>query len=220
MTETKAHFGQRAPTRQQLVRMRPIEVSDADSVADWYQQIEDVSIFDRQVPLPINHAEVVALLKSLVADQEKEKCRWFVAETTDGTAVGMTGLEGINLIHGHAILPLFIENSWRRTGVGIRMACMMIDLAFRQLRLHRIATVYRADNASSDALLIRLGFRQEGISRQAWFSNGHYFDLINAGLLLEEWEQARQKLRTQLSSSITVELGPRATAIWRWPEAQ
>jgi RimJ/RimL family protein N-acetyltransferase len=202
---------------QRRFRMRPIEVSDADIVADWYQQIEDVSIFDRQLPLPINHSEVKALVKSLVADQEKEKCRWFIAETIEGEAVGMAGLETINFLHGNAIMPVFIAEPWRRSGVGIRMAGMVIDLAFKQLRLHRVATLYRADNAASNTLLSRLGFKQEGISRQSWFSQGQYFDLLNVGVLVDEWEQVRLKLRAELSPAVTVELGPRPSAIWSWP---
>lgn len=202
---------------QRRFRMRPIEVLDADVVAGWYQQIEDVSIFDRQLPLPINHSEVIALVKSLAADQEKEKCRWFIAETIEGEAVGMAGLEAINLLHGNAIMPVFIAEPWRRSGVGIRMACLIIDLAFKQLRLHRVATLYRADNAASNALLSRLGFKQEGISRQSWFSQGQYFDQLNVGVLENEWEQVRLKLRAELSPAVTVELGPRPSTIWSWP---
>jgi RimJ/RimL family protein N-acetyltransferase len=202
---------------QRRFRMRPIEVLDADIVAGWYQQIEDVSIFDRQLPLPINHSEVIALVKALAADQEKEKCRWFIAETIEGEAVGMAGLEAINLLHGNAIMPVFIAEPWRRSGVGIRMACLIIDLAFKQLRLHRVATLYRADNAASNALLSRLGFKQEGISRQSWFSQGQYFDQLNVGVLENEWEQVRLKLRAKLSPAVTVELGPRPSTIWSWP---
>ena len=202
---------------QRRFRMRPIEVLDADIVAGWYQKIEDVSIFDRQVPLPINHSDVIALVKSLAADQEKEKCRWFIAETIEGEAVGMAGLEAINLLHGNAIMPVFIAEPWRRSGVGIRMACLIIDLAFKQLRLHRVATLYRADNAASNALLSRLGFKQEGISRQSWFSQGQYFDQLNVGVLENEWEQVRLKLRAELSPAVTVELGPRPSTIWSWP---
>ena len=208
---------QSSSKNQHSFRMRPMEVSDADTIADWYQQIEDVSIFDRLVPLPINHADLVALVKSLVADQEKEKCRWFVTETTEGTAVGMAGLESINLLHGNAILPIFIAESWRRSGVGIRMAGMMIDLAFKQLRLHRVATLYRVDNAASRELVTRLGFTEEGFSRQSWFSQGQYFDLVNIGLLVDEWEQIRVQLRAELDSAVTVELGPRPSEIWSWP---
>lgn len=208
---------QSIPKNQLRYRMRPIEVADADIIADWYQQVEDVSIFDRQLPLPINHAEVVAQVDALVKDQEKEKCRWFITETMDGAAVGMSGLEAINMLHGNAILPVFIAEPWRRTGVGIRIASMMIDLAFKQLRLHRVATVYRADNAATDALVGRLGFRPEGTARQSWFSHGKFFDLVNVGVLVDEWEKTRIKLRAELSPAVTVELGPRPSTVWSWP---
>jgi RimJ/RimL family protein N-acetyltransferase len=208
---------QDTPENQRRYSMRPIEVADANVVADWYQKIEDVSIFDRQVPLPINHVEVVTLLESLVADQVKEKCRWFITETIEGKAVGMTGLEAINMLHGNAIMPVFIAEPWRRSGVGIRMACMMIDLAFKQLRLHRVATVYRADNTASAELLSRLGFKPEGISRQSWFGLGQHFDLMNVGVLVDEWEQTRLKLRTELDPAVSVELGPGSSEIWCWP---
>ncbi|MFK7857523.1 MAG: GNAT family N-acetyltransferase [Granulosicoccus sp.] len=199
-------------------RMRPIEVSDADVVAAWYQQLDDVSIFDRQIPLPINPAEVLTLITSLVNDQKKDKCRWFITENAQGDAVGMAGLENINMLHGHAILPVFIAEPWRRTGVGIRMACMMIDLAFRQLRLNRVATIHRSDNTASEVLLDRLGFKKEGISRQCWFSHGRYFDLMNVSILVDEWNQIRVKLLAELSTDIIVELGPRPSTDWCWPE--
>ena len=198
-------------------KMRPIEVTDADTIAEWFQQLEDVSIFDRQAPLPLNQTEVIALVESQIADQEKDKCKWFVTEDKLGKVVGMTGLEGINMLHGHAILPLFIAAPWRRTGVGVRMACMMIDLAFNQLRLHRVATVHRADNAPSKALLCRLGFSEEGIARQAWYSQGCHFDVMNVGLIKEDWLKVRIQLQQELSQSVVVKLGPDASTDWCWP---
>ncbi|MFT7212399.1 MAG: RimJ/RimL family protein N-acetyltransferase [Granulosicoccus sp.] len=197
--------------------MRPIEITDANSIADWFQQLEDISIFDRQLPLPQNHTEVTTLVESLITDQEKEKCKWFITENKDGTAVGVTGLENINMLHGHATLPMFIAAPWRRSGLGVRMASMMIDLAFKQLRLHRIATMHRADNAPSQALLSRLGFKQEGIARQSWFAQGNHFDLINAGLLKEDWLKVRIQLLQELSHSVVVNLGPNASTDWCWP---
>jgi RimJ/RimL family protein N-acetyltransferase len=97
------------------------------------------------------------------------------------------------------------------------MASMMIDLAFKQLRLHRIATMHRADNAPSQALLSRLGFKQEGIARQSWFAQGNHFDLINAGLLKEDWLKVRIQLLQELSHSVVVRLGPNASTDWCWP---
>lgn len=194
-----------------------MEVSDAPTVADWYQQIEDISIFDRQVPVPINLAEVTRLIESIVADREKEKCLWFMVVSEQGEAVGMTGLEAISSLHGNAIIPVFVAEPWRGTGLGIRMVCMMLDLAFHQLRLHRIATVCRSDNQASRAIAKRCGFTEEGITREAWFNQGKYFDLVNIGLLADEWEKARLELATALDSAVSLELGPRPTDTWTWP---
>ncbi|MDC0434598.1 GNAT family N-acetyltransferase [bacterium] len=202
---------------QDSFRMRPIELSDSDVVATWYQQLDDVSIYDRQTPLPLNHTDVASLIVSLIRDQEDKKCRWFITENTDGVPVGMAGLENINLLHGHAIMPVFIAEPWRRSGIGIRMACMIIDLAFKQLRLNRVSTVYRVDNIASEILLDRLGFTREGTSRQCWYSKGQYFDLINAAVLVNEWNQIRCRLLTELCPDIIVELGPRPSDDWCWP---
>jgi RimJ/RimL family protein N-acetyltransferase len=199
--------------------MRPMEVSDAPTVADWYQQIEDISIFDRQVPVPINLAEVTRLIESIVADREKEKSLWFMVESDSGEVVGMTGLDALNLLHGSAILPVFVAKPWRGSGIGIRMVCMILDLAFKQMRLHRVATVFRADNEASRVIAERCGFTQEGVSRQAWFNQGIYFDLVNVGILADEWQKTRLELAAALDSAVTLELGPRPTNTWIWPSA-
>ncbi|MFK8080369.1 MAG: GNAT family N-acetyltransferase [Granulosicoccus sp.] len=219
MTVNQSEGERRAPPNAHgCFRMRPIEVSDADIVSGWYQQLDDVSIFDRQVPLPINQTDAATLIQALVNDHEKEKCHWFLTEDAQGAAVGMCGLENINMLHGHAILPMFIAERWRRSGVGIRMACMMIDLAFKQLRLNRVATLHRADNTASEVLLNRLGFKKEGTSRQSWFSQGQYYDVVNVAVLVDEWMQMRSKLLAELSTDVIVELGPRHSIHWCWPE--
>jgi RimJ/RimL family protein N-acetyltransferase len=211
------HLRELATCEQTGICMRPIEITDADTVASWFLQIEDVSIFDRQIPVPVSLTEVTQLFTTLLTDQKSQKCKWFIAETGEGVAVGLAGLENINSLHGHAILPMFVAGPWRRSGVGIRMAAMMMDIAFRQLRLHRVATLYRADNAASSALLRRLGFVLEGTSRQAWFNNGRHFDIVNAGALEPEWRAARAVLRKKLSKRVIVKLGPYATNEWCWP---
>lgn len=197
--------------------MRPIESSDVGTIATWYQQIEDISIFDRKVPMPINQDAVAKVIQSIVDDQEQDKCHWFIAETNAGESVGMTGLEAISTLHGNALLPLFIAEPWRRTGIGIRMACMMIDLGFKQLRLHRISTLYRADNDASASLIERLGFQLEGTSREAWYSQGEYHDLRTVGLLENEWRIVSSELKQELDPAIRMELGPRASERWCWP---
>ena len=197
--------------------LRPIEQSDLDAVANWYQQLEDVSIFDRQVPVPINRDEVQKIISGQIRDRELNKCYWFIVEDDQNNPIGMTGLELVNNIHGNAILPVFVDSEWRRTGIGIRMACLMLEMAFKQLRLHRVSTVYRSDNQASATLVKRCGFIGEGAAREAWFAKGEHHDLINVGILAREWEQTRLKLSQSMDSGIQLCLGPRATPDWCWP---
>jgi len=202
---------------QQCYYLRPIEQSDLDSIANWYQQVEDVSVFDRQVPLPINKDEVKQIISDQIRDRAQNRCYWFVAEDEHNNAVGMTGLEQVSNIHGSAIVPIFVDSQWRRSGIGIRLLCLMMEMAFKQLRLHRISTVYRADNKASETLIKQCGFVQEGVARQAWFGKGEYFDLINVGVLAKEWEQIRVELSNSMNPETKLCLGPRATPEWCWP---
>ena len=205
-------------SEQAVFLMRPLEEADVDVISDWYKRIDDISIFDRQIPTPCNQADVEKLVGDIIKDQDAKRCRWYVAESSDGTPVGMTALESINQLHGNAILPVFIADGWRRSGIGIRMVGMMVDLAFRQLRLHRVATVYRSDNTATDELVDRCGFTREGISRESWFSNGKYYDVINVGILKSEWETCRPRLRAELSPRTIVTFGPDPSPDWMWPD--
>jgi hypothetical protein len=44
----------------------------------------------------------------------------------------------------------------------------------------------------------RLGFREEGLLREQVFKGGRYIDVVRAGLLADEFNAARDQLRSQL----------------------
>lgn len=54
-----------------------------------------------------------------------------MVDTDDGDAVGMTGLEAINSVHGSAIQPVFVAEQWRDSGIGIRMVCNAVCMKQR-----------------------------------------------------------------------------------------
>ena len=79
------------------------------------------------------------------------------------------------------------------------MLCELIDLAFNQLRLHRLSTVYRANNTASQQLVSLVGFAQEGRVREGWYANGQHHDIVHVGLLKSEWPGKRQVVKERLS---------------------
>lgn len=78
---------------------------------------------------------------------------------------------------------------WRCHGLGRRLVGQAITLAW-QRGFRRIDLVSRADNAHAIALYERLGFTQEGIRSKAFVVDGHYYDLVDMGLLHPDLAEA------------------------------
>ena len=94
---------------------------------------------------------------------------------------------------------------------------LMLDLAFYQLRLHRITTYVHANNTPSADLVKRLGFTDEGCLREGYFFDGEYGDVNIIGLLSKEWGTSRGPLSDTLDSKVDVAFGRDTGSGWIWP---
>ncbi len=181
------------------VQFRPLNHEDLDTVSMWFQNFEDIALFDRGLPIPVSTEFVRESWKPSLDYSDPPKALWFVAETPDKSIAGICGLQAINYIHGDAIVPVFVDETMRHKGLACAMGIMLNNLAFDQLRLHRVSTLYRADNAATKKLVEKLGFSQEGAARQAWYADGEHKDIIQVGILKSEWFSIRDKLRSDIA---------------------
>lgn len=184
------------------------------------EQIEDVSLFHRWMPVPSGLLSVEADWRRTLEESEPRSSYWFVVVDDKGTCLGFCGLKDIIYSHGNGVIPLFVAQPARRQGVGIRMLALILDLAFNQLRLERATTFCRADNLASLTLCGRAGFREEGRMRRAWYAGGTFKDLVVVGLLAEEWQARRQELQSTLDPAIRLSMGTQVSEKWTWPQAQ
>lgn len=74
---------------------------------------------------------------------------------------------------------------------------LMLDYAFRQLRLHRLEAKIQPGNVASIALVERLGFQREGYCRR-YLKLGRWRDHQRWAILAEDW---RGGLRSAPSST-------------------
>jgi RimJ/RimL family protein N-acetyltransferase len=128
-------------------------------------------------------------------------------ESHERAPVGIGGLQSVNYVHGDATLPILVSKPARGEGLGLRIAVIMLDMAFDRLRLRRVTTFFRSDNLRTERLTRRVGFRSEGRLREAWLVGGQFLDCIVVGLLRDEWYARRDALRAELDSSVEVVLG-------------
>ncbi len=122
--------------------------------------------------------------------------RW-VATTTpsacslcvDGAPVGF-----VRLIREHpwvhvtrdAELGYWITPDEWRNGYATAAAECMVEYGFSELGLHRITASALTTNEASKRVLKRVGFVEEGVSRDASFVDGEWCDMVRYGLLREE----------------------------------
>jgi RimJ/RimL family protein N-acetyltransferase len=189
--------------------IRPMRTDDLPVVTSWFSDFEDIALFDRNLPVPICGDTVIESWKSMLDAGDPPRALWYIVETAGGDPVGLGGLQAINYIHGDATLPMFVARRARTNGLATAIATVLLDLAFNQLRLHRVSTCFRDDHATSERVTRKVGFREEGRVRQGWFRDGAYCDVIQVGILESEWRAVRDGLRQDLAdrSGITIRLG-------------
>jgi len=181
--------------------MRPMSLDDVDQITEWSLNFDDAALFERNLPLPVGPEHIKDSWKAALEKHDPPKSLWFIAENAAKEPVGMCGLESINYIHGDAVIPVFVEHNSRGNALAVRMSVCVLDLAFNTLRLNRLTTHFRADHPVSHSITSKVGFKEEGRMRSAWFSDGTHKDIVQVGLLKSEWYSLREGIRNELAAA-------------------
>lgn len=206
--------------RPETYFMRPLEGSDVSTIARWFVDLDDLSLFDRALRAPLNLSSSEKAWSDALGNNDEKGKYWFALIDEADDLVGISGIEGISVINRDGVIPLFIERGSRKKGVGCRALALMLDIAFIHLGLNRLTSYFRSDNDATRTLVERVGFRQEGCMQQAWFAKGQHLDMIVIGILRREWMERRKKLAVELDANVTVTFGRESAGTWRWPPVQ
>lgn len=103
----------------------------------------------------------------------------FAIQSADGTLQGIAQLTGIDAIHRHAELGIFLGNTEARgQGLGKRAIAALLEYGFQDLNLRRVFLRVTADNTAAIKLYKSEGFVEEGCLKQHYFQDGDYFDVL------------------------------------------
>jgi RimJ/RimL family protein N-acetyltransferase len=197
--------------------LQPVALQHLESIASWYQNIEELSLIESNLPLPVNAQSLETLWQRDLEQKAPRDSYLYAICNEAGEAVGFTGLQEINLTNGGGVVFIFVEKNNRRYGLALRSIALLLDMAFEQLRLHRVTTYVDSDNLPSRGLIQKIGFTDEGCMREACFFNGEYHDINVVGMLAEEWQPLRIALSESLDSTTMLSIGNDESSKWSWP---
>lgn len=106
----------------------------------------------------------------------------------DDAHIGNIALERIDYFNRTAVLNIIIgdKSCWRK-GYGKEAAILICNHGFQALNLNRIACGTFEDNAGMRKVAEYLGMVEEGRRRQAVYKLGRYVDVIEFGVLRDEY---------------------------------
>lgn len=103
--------------------------------------------------------------------------------------VGRIGIHYINQQNKCGAIGYWLIKEAEGKGIVTKASIAIINYGFQQLQLQRIELKAATTNHRSLAIPVRLGFRKEGILRQAEKVSNQFFDICLYSMLKEEWEQ-------------------------------
>ncbi len=109
--------------------------------------------------------------------------RLLIRDRSSHALMGVVGLESVVHLHRSCELGYWLHADAQGKGLMTEAASALIHMAFDHFGVHRIRVAAATGNHRSLAVIARLGFRFEGISRQAEFCAGRWLDHAVFGLL-------------------------------------
>ncbi len=112
----------------------------------------------------------------------------FIIETAEDGAVGVATLLDIdwkNRMAQHGIK--LSSKRYRGKGIGTDAVMAIMRYAFDELGLNRLNGSWFPDNVPSKNMYMKCGWKEEGIRRNYIYKQGKFKDLVETGILAEEY---------------------------------
>jgi ribosomal-protein-alanine N-acetyltransferase len=117
--------------------------------------------------------------------------RFGVVLAKTGLLIGTVTLFGFHWPNRRAEIGFALARAYWGQGLMREALTASLSHAFDALHLHRIEADVDPRNTASGKLLVRLGFRQEGLLRERWIVGDAITDSALYGILARDWAGSR-----------------------------
>ncbi|HYC82318.1 MAG TPA: GNAT family protein [Solirubrobacterales bacterium] len=170
------------------LHLRPVAEGDAEPI----YALVDAERERLAEWLPWAAEQTLAATRQFVAEsraQEERGDGFQAAIVRDGEIAGIAGYHRIDRLNRATTIGYWLASCHQGEGVMTAAVRALVDHAFGVWDLHRVAIEAAVANRRSRAIPERLGFREEGVLREAELVGGRFLDAVLYALLAPEWER-------------------------------
>ena len=167
------------------VTLRPLSEADVDGpYVSWFNDPE-VCRFNSHHVYPYTREMALDFVRGLSSSRDLVLA---MVSAEDGRHLGNISLQEVNPLHRTAEFAIVLgdRRAWG-TGVATEAGKLILGHGFRAMNLHRVGAGTSVENEAMKKLAVRLGMKEEGVRRQAMFKDGRYHDIVEFGVLAEDW---------------------------------
>ena len=171
--------------------LREITDADAPDLFQIHGDAERMRLFGSD-PLPDLEA-ARALVKTFREwrTQPNPGVRWKIQRTGETPLLGTCGLFHWNRRWQKCVVGFELAREAQGQGYMGEALATVFDWGFANMALNRIEAQVHPENAASQRVLGRLGFVEEGRLRQGGYWGQRFHDLVQLGLLRDDWTRVR-----------------------------
>nr|WP_067841907.1 GNAT family protein [Amphibacillus sediminis] len=160
-----------------------------DDIVSYHKWRNDHQVMVSTNPALDNYSfdQTESFVEQVILNNHSTKS-YMIIERKHNQPIGITSLANLDFKNRNAELIIDIgEKEFWGKGYASEALKMLLNYAFNELNLHRLYLQVFAFNEKAIRLYQRLGFQQEGVSRQALFRKGSWHDILQMGLLQSEY---------------------------------
>ncbi|MDR0897806.1 MAG: GNAT family N-acetyltransferase [Oscillospiraceae bacterium] len=167
--------------------LRQICINDMEEI---YKQFSDCDVcrflVDAEPFTSMEEAE--DLINWYMSPEPRSHHRWVIIRKADGAFLGTCGYH--NWDKNNKICEIGYDLGIAHWGKGYMTEALqaILKVGFEKMGLNRIQGFVHVQNEKSISLLLKLGFKQEGIIRDKHFFRGNFYDHYCFSLLKREWQ--------------------------------
>ena len=172
--------------------IRPLEKTDFESWNEAFlTMLPKQNKWDDSAKFKVDNlkkANFNKIIKRAIQYRKKEEyCSYGVFLKSSGELVGSVGIgHFIRSITQSAIIGYKIYNQHWGKGYATEAIKAVIDIAFKDHKLHRVVAGIEPDNKASIRVVKKLGFRNEGLSKRIVYIRDEWTDLLQYALTTED----------------------------------
>lgn len=167
-----------SPLQTQRVTLSPIEPADAGEL--WEAVDGSRWHLERWLPwVPFSNTPEATLryAEACVADWDAGRAvRFAIRDRQTRQLLGVAGLDSCVHLHRSCELGYWLRREATGRGLMTEAARACVEFAFERMSVHRMRCAAATDNHASLRVIARLGFRFEGVARQAELVGSRWLD--------------------------------------------